>query len=151
VVQGYAQTSQRWPAQPLLQASQCSRRRVDQTAFAAAARRTIRQLKNTCAEQYAALERSGARWPSSTNVNKHRPEAGALDGTSSGQVEAGQSAALVHEIKPRCRRLMRTLQKRLRRPALGSLRVALDHPFRLGGGIASTKGERGGSAARLTR
>src|SRR6267142_2188257 len=62
----------------------------------------IRQLKNSFAEQYAALERSGAPMSELDALfNKHSLKQAALEGDIKwGKVEAGQSAGLVHEIKP---------------------------------------------------
>ena len=75
---------------------------VDQTAFVGRGLGPIRQLKNSFAEQYVALERKGASTAELEELfKKHSLKQAALEGDIKwGKVEAGQSAGLVHEIKP---------------------------------------------------
>ena len=95
---------------------------VDQTAFVGRGMAPIRQLKNSFAEQYAALERSGAaREELDALFQKHSLKQAALKGDIQwGKVEAGQSAGLVHEILPAAevmRRLVTELEAARRRLA----------------------------------
>lgn len=95
---------------------------VDQTAFVGRGMAPIRQLRNSFAEQYAALERSGApRGELDELFKKHSLKQAALEGDVKwGKVEAGQSAGLVHEILPAAevmRRLVMELEQARRRLA----------------------------------
>ena len=95
---------------------------VDQTAFVGRGMGPIRQLKNSFAEQYAALERSGAPVAELDALfKKHSLKQAALEGDIKwGKVEAGQSAGLVHEIKPAAevmRELVMELEQARRRLA----------------------------------
>src|SRR3954469_10339514 len=95
---------------------------VDQTAFIGRGMAPIRQLRNSFAEQYAALERSGAPMAQLDELfKKHSLKQAALEGDIKwGKVEAGQSAGLVHEILPAAevmRRLVMELEQARRRLA----------------------------------
>jgi enoyl-[acyl-carrier protein] reductase II len=95
---------------------------VDQTAFVGRGMAPIRQLKNSFAEQYASLERSGAPLSELDALfKKHSLKQAALEGDIRwGKVEAGQSAGLVHEILPAAevmRRLVAELEQARRRLA----------------------------------
>ncbi|HTM59505.1 MAG TPA: nitronate monooxygenase, partial [Burkholderiales bacterium] len=95
---------------------------VDQTAFVGRGLGPIRQLRNSFAEQYAALERKGASTQELEELfKKHSLKQAALEGDIKwGKVEAGQSAGLVHEIKPAAdvmRELVMELEQARRRLA----------------------------------
>src|SRR5438034_405566 len=88
---------------------------VDQTAFVGRGMAPIRQLRNSFAEKYAALERKGASMAELDELfKKHSLKQAALEGDIKwGKVEAGQSAGLVHEILPAAevmRRLVNELE-----------------------------------------
>jgi enoyl-[acyl-carrier protein] reductase II len=95
---------------------------VDQTAFIGRGMAPIRQLRNSFAEKYADLERSGAPAAELEALfNKHSLKQAALEGDIKwGKVEAGQSAGLVNEILPAAevmRRLVNELEQARRRLA----------------------------------
>lgn len=95
---------------------------VDQTAFVGRGLGPIRQLRNSFAEQYTALERKGASTQELEELFKnHSLKQAALEGDIKwGKVEAGQSAGLVHEIKPAAevmRELVMELEQARRRLA----------------------------------
>ncbi len=75
---------------------------VDQTAFVGRGMAPIRQLRNKFAVEYAVAERRGASHEELDELfKKHSLKQAALEGDVQwGKVEAGQSAGLVHEIKP---------------------------------------------------
>jgi enoyl-[acyl-carrier protein] reductase II len=95
---------------------------VDQTAFIGRGMAPIRQLRNSFAEKYAALERTGAPVAELDALFKqHSLKQAALDGDIKwGKVEAGQSAGLVREILPAAevmRQLVNELEQARRRLA----------------------------------
>ena len=95
---------------------------VEHTALVGRGRHPIRQLKNAFSAKYEAAERAGASAAElETLFNEHSLKQAALNGDVEwGKVEAGQSAGLVHDIKPAAevmRELVTELEQARRRLA----------------------------------